>query len=1300
MTMEKKKTYMNRIVILFMSVFVVTCFTYNASAGTIIHSPKTPVTGQPVTFRYIETETEHMVWNFGDGQQKAFPNKDTAQHTYSKEGTYVVKMWDQFGDWGGSPTATTTIIVKAKVKKGSISFRPKNPKEGEEVTFSMRGFTSSCVNVDFGDGKQAKGSSSSQLSHRYSKPGSYEIKMYGDCGKELSGRTTLKVQKLNRKLVVAKNQVKVGEPVIFTTRDFASCVKWDFGDGQTINRGKTKETHSFKKAGMFTVKAYDQCGSSGIKAESVRVKVLDEGLMITDVTLKINDSQKVAEVGLKDPLPSQAVIRYKGKGVLTYQWLLDHQPVGGIKRRQLANNGKVTLKAPSRLLTNKSGSHNLSLKILGYKKKVKIPALSYLVDPALTGKTGIEKQVRDALPIDDLIKEPQFSVAGKPQILWFYFDPAEITLGEKTKLHYKYINGGSRHGDIEDPDDPGKSLVNFTGKEKGEGVLELSPRVTYNYLMFVSGSTDSQGSTAKWATIVVRQPKGTFHGAKPKISKFSANPAVITQGDRVDFTYEYEACSEVYQYEKGKTPTTNDLIRVPEKGKKVSFTYTGIKVEKTTTFVLKAVNRNGSVSRECTVKVIKSLPQGPVNSPLPQVSEKVSDRGIIGQLASKDAGMERVQTDKPSLKEKNTQSKSDLKGGVLSEAGARNAFDPEKSKDLAKGFDNAFNKGAGPKGPMGEKEKLPDDDTMNVPGSSIPSLPGTGKGNHINLPGTKNENSNKKNGGKWVFNGKLPGEDKKTLPGTTVPGFDSDISGSQGSSKGQKEKKGKSIGENLAKKGGLPPLPPMEEDNEEEDSSPGTPSVKGDVVPAKDNTNPTTGLPPMEFLDEKEAKPHKNDTTKPVPKDLQGIFKRPSDPYTETVHVNAKKVRKDAAKFICQDKYGKTVGSENCVKDAKKFKMLQRVCKKKSEIGGKCDEWGYAPVGAGYKDYNQPLPDNTVGPDGTRKKSTLNSAPLFSPVTKTDGNLVGNTTKQVNGTEQVFLKNGLKDGATNSTTPKEKQSQSDDTYGTLRQAQKVPVPIPGKLGDRCYPNTCDTGRCVDYEGYDKLGRCVPKDDFTLKGGQYCHHDNHCKSGFCLGAGKAHFVPNWRSLPDGGGSLSKCAAQLKNGERCYKNRDCQTGQCADDWRCTPVDTEGQPGEYCHHSEHCSSRMCVCPDGKIATSGFCRNYKNYSELEVAKLTRTRKGFYCMSKLPLGAPCKRDEECGGRKNNLPAKCRESICVPKDGTGITNDYCHHGNHCRQACICGDGTRTTNGWCKNWESSKCKIINNVVICGNAGVCQ
>ncbi len=352
-------------------------------------SPSSPVVGQSVNFSYT-SETGQLVWDFGDGYQQS-RNSNSISHTFYEASSYTIKVWDQFGDWGGPPNGSVTIRIRESggstkpiikrprparrplrkiVKKGTIQLSPQSPKEGEKVSMWVKGFRSHCVTYDYGDGKREKSRSASRkVSHQYKKTGSYTIRIYADCGKKVSGSEKITVLKANRSLTASKVKVSIGERVSFKTAGYVSdCVVWDFGDRRTL-RGKKQAAHSYKKPGNYTVKAYDYCEKNGRNYETVHLQVRDRELKIAEIKVSLNGKHHFLETKLNEPLSAKATVRYQGTGSFRYQWFVDGKPFSGIHLKKLRNGNRVTLIPPKQLQASKPGSHEISLKILDFKKK-------------------------------------------------------------------------------------------------------------------------------------------------------------------------------------------------------------------------------------------------------------------------------------------------------------------------------------------------------------------------------------------------------------------------------------------------------------------------------------------------------------------------------------------------------------------------------------------------------------------------------------------------------------------------------------------------------------------------------------------------------------------------------------------------------------------------------------------------------------------------------------------------------------------------------------------------------------------
>jgi LysM repeat protein len=217
---------------------------------------------------------------------------------------------------------------------------------------------------------------------------------------------------------------------------------------------------------------------------------------------------------------------------------------------------------------------------------------------------------------------------------------------------------------------------------------------------------------------------------------------------------------------------------------------------------------------------------------------------------------------------------------------------------------------------------------------------------------------------------------------------------------------------------------------------------------------------------------------------------------------------------------------------------------------------------------------------------------------------------------------------------------------------------------------CKSGYCADGK------KCAPKAG-TGEAGDYCHHDNQCRTGLCLcpdgWIGGSGPCVGWEtfSARDGHGT---CTEVLPDGAGCTEDRDCRSGYCADGKKCAPKDGTGEAGDYCHHDNHCVSGSCDCPGEDVRVMGaksFCPDWESF--------TITQHGV-CRALAENGARCTRDEQCES------GYCADgAICAPKDGTGAEGDYCHHDNQCASGmCDCpGEDFRVmgAKSFCPDWET-------------------
>ncbi|MCJ7434089.1 MAG: LysM peptidoglycan-binding domain-containing protein, partial [Anaerolineales bacterium] len=165
------------------------------------------------------------------------------------------------------------------------------------------------------------------------------------------------------------------------------------------------------------------------------------------------------------------------------------------------------------------------------------------------------------------------------------------------------------------------------------------------------------------------------------------------------------------------------------------------------------------------------------------------------------------------------------------------------------------------------------------------------------------------------------------------------------------------------------------------------------------------------------------------------------------------------------------------------------------------------------------------------------------------------------------------------------------------------LPKPGMTGS-CAPGTANGESCKQDNDcaseHCAEGLCAPQNGLG-KLGSYCHNDNHCATGACYcPSGKAiGFYPRFcqgfeSATSDKQGSCSNFGGKKTNGEACTSEDECASVYCAEN-KCAPRNGTGLSGAYCHHNDHCYSRICECQ--KIMGSGFCINYQDFTSTNHA-------------------------------------------------------------------------------------------------------
>jgi PKD repeat protein len=122
--------------------------------------------------------------------------------------------------------------------------------------------------IYWGDGTSKSGSDSSAFyyaftNHVYRNPGTYQMHFHRNGGYYCTNDEYRSVTILeNRFISISPVQPGVGQPIVFTAVNFQTPanITWDMGDGTTYSHLQSVITHTYQRAGSYTVRAFDWNG--------------------------------------------------------------------------------------------------------------------------------------------------------------------------------------------------------------------------------------------------------------------------------------------------------------------------------------------------------------------------------------------------------------------------------------------------------------------------------------------------------------------------------------------------------------------------------------------------------------------------------------------------------------------------------------------------------------------------------------------------------------------------------------------------------------------------------------------------------------------------------------------------------------------------------------------------------------------------------------------------------------------------------------------------------------------------------
>jgi len=378
---------------------------------SITYSPNPIRAGQSITFTAVNFNTpSNLRWDMGDGtvysrpQSRRVSASTTITHTYSKPGSYTIKVYDWEGDTSTTPV---TLYIYVNYPERDIYYYPQTPRVDELVYFEAKNFLSNNISWDFGDGSTGTGKT---IYHRFENDGTFTVKASEVSDGEVYYKTKqITILPENRSLVLSKPEVMVNEEFTVTAYNFrGDYVLWDFGDGtqkldfQTI-------TYKYEKAGTYTITARDEGGESQ-KVFSTTIKVIgiNDEVTLSLAEIKL-DNNKYYKIVPKNSKNLKAVLRMKmaGTGIVNGEWIVD----GSVFEifNEVSYEGEIkeiyTKDIPG-LPTNEPGMHTITVRLYRPEIEVTFPTLRYYVLPY--GAT-----IKTLTPMDSkVLKEdeiPEFS---------------------------------------------------------------------------------------------------------------------------------------------------------------------------------------------------------------------------------------------------------------------------------------------------------------------------------------------------------------------------------------------------------------------------------------------------------------------------------------------------------------------------------------------------------------------------------------------------------------------------------------------------------------------------------------------------------------------------------------------------------------------------------------------------------------------------------------------------------------------------------------------------------------------------
>ena len=197
-----------------------------------------------------------------------------------------------------------------------------------------------------------------------------------------------------------------------------------FRESLVIPRSIMHQANEMGLTEIVYVRAFTDTPGNTTLSNAVRFSLITSGfagqLKLTYIQMEFDNSKTSTIITAGSPLHAQALLNYKGSGLISYGWEIatppstKNQPVFSplVRRQQyLMSGGQVTIKSP-KLPSRNQGSYLLQLRITQPESEFKLPILRYIVSGGRGSESNIGvASIQTILPLANqkLVPETTFS---------------------------------------------------------------------------------------------------------------------------------------------------------------------------------------------------------------------------------------------------------------------------------------------------------------------------------------------------------------------------------------------------------------------------------------------------------------------------------------------------------------------------------------------------------------------------------------------------------------------------------------------------------------------------------------------------------------------------------------------------------------------------------------------------------------------------------------------------------------------------------------------------------------------------